>query len=62
MSPSGGGWTYNDFYDFTGGNDGDVSAGGVTLTGPGGYLYGTTVYGGNQNEGVIYQINLGERR
>jgi hypothetical protein len=46
LSPSNGGeWTYTDLYDFTGGNDGAVPAGGVAVTGPGGYLYGTTYYG-----------------
>ena len=59
LSPSGGGWTYTDLYDFTGGNDGDEPVGGVAVTGAGGYLYGTTVLGGANGLGVIYQINLG---
>ncbi len=56
---NGGGWTYTDLHDFTGGNDGDCPVGGVAATGPGGYLYGTTAYGGAGRDGVIYQINLG---
>jgi len=61
LSPSGGGWTYTDLYDFTDGNDGGAPWGGVAVTGPGGYLYGTTTYGGTDDRGVIYQINLGGR-
>lgn len=61
LSPSGGGWTYADLYDFTGGNDGRYPVGGVAITGSGGYLYGTTERGGANDDGVIYQINLGAR-
>lgn len=62
LSPSsGGGWTYTDLHDFTGGNDGEASVGGVAVTGPGGYLYGATTAGGAHSRGVIYQINLGAR-
>ena len=51
---------YTDLYDFTPyGYDGSVSVGGVVVTGPGGYLYGTTLSGGAYYDGVIYQINLG---
>ena len=59
LSPTGGGWTYSDLYDFTGGNDGDAPVGGVAVTGPGGHLYGTTMNGGANSAGVIYQIDLG---
>ena len=52
-------WTYADLHDFSGGNNGDLPWGGVAVTGPGGYLYGTTQYGGTSGDGVIYQINLG---
>ena len=61
LSPSGGGWTYADLHDFTGGNDGRYPVGGVAIAGPGGYLYGTTERGGANDDGVIYQINLGAR-
>jgi uncharacterized repeat protein (TIGR03803 family) len=62
MSPSsGGGWTYTDLYDFTNGNDGGQPYGSVAVTGSGGYVYGTTLYGGANGDGVIYQINLGAR-
>jgi uncharacterized repeat protein (TIGR03803 family) len=58
LSPSrGGGWTYNNLFLFSGGVDGS-SPTGVVVTGPGGYLYGTTTSGGN-SAGLIYQINLG---
>ena len=61
LSPSAGGWTYTDLYDFTGGNDGSGPSSSVAVTGPGGYLYGTTLYGGSDGYGVIYQIDLGAR-
>jgi uncharacterized repeat protein (TIGR03803 family) len=57
LSPSsGGGWTYTDLHDFTNGSDGG-NPNGVVVTGPGGYLYGTTSTGGGA--GVIFQIKLG---
>jgi uncharacterized repeat protein (TIGR03803 family) len=58
LSPLSGGWNYNDLHDFSGGDDGGAPNG-VAITGPGGYLYGTTSQGGANNDGVIYQINLG---
>ena len=61
LSPSGGGWTYTDLHDFSG-NDGAQPQAGVAVTGPGGYLYGTTSGGGTHGDGVIYQINLAARR
>ena len=60
LSPSSdGGWTCTDLYDFTGdeGVRGPFSS--VAVTGPGRYLYGSTMYGGTNDLGVIYQINLG---
>jgi uncharacterized repeat protein (TIGR03803 family) len=60
LSPSSGGWSYTDLYDFTGGTDGR-GPNGVVVTGPGGYLYGTTYHGGTDRYGVVYQINLGAR-
>ena len=60
LSPSSGGWRYAELYHFTGGNDGGAPNG-VAVTGPGGYLYGTTASGGANGYGVIYQINLGAR-
>ncbi|HUK74099.1 MAG TPA: choice-of-anchor tandem repeat GloVer-containing protein [Candidatus Bathyarchaeia archaeon] len=62
MSPSSGGWTYTDLYDFTGGNDGSQPYGSVVVTGPGGFVYGTTLTGGANGDGVIFQINLGTQR
>ncbi|HTT83401.1 MAG TPA: choice-of-anchor tandem repeat GloVer-containing protein [Rhizomicrobium sp.] len=55
VSPSNGGWTYTDLYDFTGGSDGGYPGGGVTLDAEGN-LYGTTVLGGADNYGVVWEI------
>jgi uncharacterized repeat protein (TIGR03803 family) len=61
LSPSKGGWTESVQYAFTGGNDGANPESGVIMDGLGN-LYGTTVYGGNQNCpngvgcGVVYEL------
>ena len=52
---SGGGWTFTDLYDFTGGSDGANPFGGVTLD-ANGNLYGTTESGGTYGYGVIWEI------
>jgi uncharacterized repeat protein (TIGR03803 family) len=51
---SGGSWTYRILYAFTGGSDGGVLLGGLTLRGRT-VLYGTT-YGGGSGYGVVFQI------
>ncbi len=45
LAPDGGGWTYTDLYDFTGGSDGGEPNGSLMLD-QNGNLYGTTQYGG----------------
>jgi hypothetical protein len=55
LSPSGGGWTYTDLHDFTGGTDGGYPGGGVVLDASGN-LYGTAVLGGSNGWGVLYEV------
>ncbi len=55
LSPSGGGWTYKDLYDFTGGSDGANPISNVLLH-SNGKLYGTTYAGGTQKVGVVWEI------
>ncbi|MGH6887747.1 MAG: choice-of-anchor tandem repeat GloVer-containing protein [Rhizomicrobium sp.] len=50
-----GNWTYEDLHDFTGGSDGGYPGGGVTFDKKEN-LYGTTVLGGADNFGVVYEI------
>jgi uncharacterized repeat protein (TIGR03803 family) len=55
LTPStGGGWTDTTLHDFTG-PDGDEPWGAL-LIGKNGTLFGTTLYGGNQNNGVVFEI------
>ncbi len=54
LTPSGGSWTYNLLYTFTGGTDGLYSFSNLTLNQ--GKLYGTTKYGGTKNNGVIFSV------
>jgi len=46
LTPSGGGWTYTDLHDFTGGSDGEAVDSNVTLD-ANGNLYGTAAWGGD---------------
>lgn len=55
LTPSGGGWTESSIYDFTGGNDGAFPASGLMVDQTG-ELYGTTLYGGTLNRGVVYKL------
>ena len=57
LSPSGGGWTYKDLYDFTGGSDGGSPISSVLLH-SNGKLYGTTSIGGTQGFGVVWELTL----
>jgi hypothetical protein len=51
LTPTQGGWTETDLYDFTGGSNGSCPAGGVALDATGN-LYGTTLWGGGPGCGV----------
>lgn len=55
LSFSNGQWNETVLHDFSGGDDGMQPYGGVTVDAAGN-LYGTTVQGGAQNDGVVYQI------
>lgn len=55
LTETNGQWTYKDLHDFTGGSDGGYPGGGVTLD-KRGKLYGTTVLGGANNFGVVYEL------
>jgi uncharacterized repeat protein (TIGR03803 family) len=55
LSPSNGGWSYTDLYDFTGGNDGGYPFGSVAIDADGN-LYGTTAYFGTHGYGVVWEI------
>lgn len=56
LTPSGSGWTYTHFYDFNGeNNNGYVPVGGVILD-ANGNLYGTTYAGGENGDGIVWEI------
>jgi len=59
LTPSGGGWTETDLYDFTGGSDGSCPIGGVARDAAGN-IYGTTASGGTgcggSGCGVVWEI------
>jgi uncharacterized repeat protein (TIGR03803 family) len=53
----GGSWTEAVLYSFTGGSDGGLPAGAVTIGGRGMILYGTTEVGGtSQNYGTVFLL------
>jgi len=54
LSPSGKSWTLTTLYSFTGGADGKSPYGPVLYKN--GAIYGTTLYGGAYNSGVVYQL------
>jgi uncharacterized repeat protein (TIGR03803 family) len=55
LTPSGGGWTLTDLYDFTGGKDGGLPYGSVLID-ANGNLYGTASQGGVSGYGVVWEI------
>jgi uncharacterized repeat protein (TIGR03803 family) len=56
LKPDGeGGYTYRELHRFNG-TDGSLPAG--LISGPDGYLYGTTIYGGPNQAGTIFRITL----
>jgi uncharacterized repeat protein (TIGR03803 family) len=54
LTPSGGTWTYNLLYDFTGASDGQYSVSNLVISQN--KLYGTTLYGGTNGNGVVYEV------
>jgi uncharacterized repeat protein (TIGR03803 family) len=55
VTRSGGSWTYNLLYTFTGGSDGLYSISNLVMRK--GKLYGTTQFGGANGQGVIYELS-----
>jgi len=51
----GSGWVFTPIYSFTGGNDGSTPEAGVVF-GPDGSLYGTTGYGGQYGNGIVFNL------
>jgi len=49
-------WTYHTLWGFTGGNDGGVPAGSLTMDGAGN-LYGTTTQGGTGVVGTVFELS-----
>jgi uncharacterized repeat protein (TIGR03803 family) len=55
LTPSSGGWSYTQLYDFTGGTDGLYVFSNLVMD-KSGNLYGTTNVGGANGMGVIFQV------
>lgn len=56
LSPAtGGGYTWNILYSFTGGSDGANPYGGLQID-TAGNLYGTTANGGASGKGVVFKL------
>jgi uncharacterized repeat protein (TIGR03803 family) len=55
LTPSHGGWTFTDLYDFVGGSEGGQPYGSVAVDGKGN-VFGTAVLGGSDNQGVVFEI------
>jgi uncharacterized repeat protein (TIGR03803 family) len=55
LSASNGNWTYTSLHDFTNGNDGSWPFGSVSLD-TRGNLFGTTVGGGTDQQGTVWEI------
>ena len=49
------GWVFSPLHEFTGGGDGLMPSGGVTI-GPNGALYGPTSFGGADGIGVVFEL------
>ena len=56
LSPSSSGWTQTVLYAFQGQNDGQNPVGGVVLD-KAGNLYGSTLFGGVNNGGTVYELS-----
>ena len=55
LTASGEGWSYTSLHDFSGGNDGEIPFCSVAFDSSGN-IYGTTVTGGTQGVGTIWEI------
>ncbi len=55
LTPSKGGWKFIDLYDFVGGSEGSSPYGSVAVDAHG-YIFGTAVLGGSDNQGVVFEI------
>ena len=55
LTPSNGNWIFTDLHDFTGGADGAAPYGTLAIDADGS-IYGTTIWGGTNNYGVVFQI------
>jgi len=55
LTPSNGSWIFTDLHDFTGGADGAAPYGTLAID-ANGSIYGTTIWGGANNYGVVFQI------
>lgn len=55
LTPTTGGWTYADLYDFVGGSEGGQPYGSVAVD-DAGNVFGTAVIGGSDNQGVVFEI------
>jgi len=55
LSNSGGAWTYTTLYQFMDSPDGSGAASGLIFD-PSGNLFGTTVYGGANRQGTVYEL------
>ncbi len=53
---SSGKWTYSVLHRFTDKGDGAEPAGAVIFDKTGKHLYGTAIFGGTYNQGVVYEI------
>jgi uncharacterized repeat protein (TIGR03803 family) len=57
LTPSGDGWVENTLYSFQGGSDGENPWGGLIFD-DSGNLYGTTVQGGIENGGTLFELTF----
>jgi uncharacterized repeat protein (TIGR03803 family) len=55
LTPSNGGWTFTDLYDFVGGVEGAGSYGSVAVDRDGN-VFGVTNFGGTYNQGLVFEI------
>ena len=55
LTPSGGGWTYTDLHDFTGGSDGQAPYGPLAIDGAGN-IYGVVSQGSSGGAGAVFEI------